>query len=130
MACNDEYLEKYALDQISDIEFWNTATDIEIYANQFYPDLRDPHYNWQHDNISDNNAPGDRHAYSWNEYLIPATGGGWGKSDWQPIRRCNYALVRIAEMDKNDAVLRYEGEIRFFKAFYYHEIDRKSTRLN
>lgn len=122
MACNDEYLEKYPLDQISDIEFWNTATDIEIYANQFYPDLRDPHYNWQHDNISDNNAPGDRHAYSWNEYLIPATGGGWGKSDWQPIRRCNYALVRIAEMDKNDAVLRYEGEIRFFKAFYYHEM--------
>lgn len=119
MACNDEYLERYPLNQISDIEFWNSATDIELYANQFYPNLRDPHYNWQHDNISDNNAPGNRHAFAWNEYVIPASGGGWGKGDWLPIRRCNYALVRIEEMEKNDAILRYEGEIRFFKAFHY-----------
>lgn len=120
MACNDEYLEKYPLDQISDFEFWNSATDLELYANQFYPDLRAPHYNWQLDNKSDNNAPGDRNNYVWDEYVIPATGGGWGKGNWLPIRRTNYALVRIAEMEKNDAVLRYEGEIRFFKAFYYH----------
>lgn len=122
VACNDEYLDKYPLDQISDVQFWNTATDLELYANQFYQDLRAPHYNWQLDNNSDNNAPGDRNNYVWNEYVIPATGGGWGKSNWLPIRRTNYALVRIAEMEKNEAILRYEGEIRFFKAFYYHKL--------
>lgn len=122
IACNDEYLDKYPLDQISDVQFWNTATDLELYANQFYQDLRAPHYNWQLDDNSDNNAPGDRNNYAWDEYVIPATGGGWGKSNWLPIRRTNYALVRIAEMEKNEAILRYEGEIRFFKAFYYHKL--------
>ena len=121
-ACNDEFLERYPLDQISDVQFWNSATDLELYANQFYADLRDPHYNWRHDDISDNNAPGNRHPFSWNEYVIPATGDGWGKSDWLPIRRTNYALVRIADMEKNASILRYEGEIRFFKAFYYYEM--------
>lgn len=119
VGCNDDYLERYPLDQISDIEFWSTATDLELYANQFYPRLRDPHYNWMHDDISDNNAPGNRHSFSWNEYLIPATGGGWGKADWLPIRRCNYALARISEMAKDDAILQYEAEIRFFKAYFY-----------
>ena len=121
VACNDDYLERHPLDQISDREFWNSATDLELYANQFYPDLRDPHFNWRLDDNSDNNAPGNRNNYVWDEYVIPATGGGWGKSDWLPIRRTNYALARISEMEKNEAVLRYEGEIRFFKAFYYHE---------
>ncbi|MEX2566190.1 MAG: RagB/SusD family nutrient uptake outer membrane protein [Cyclobacteriaceae bacterium] len=120
-ACNDDFLERYPLDQISDIQFWNTATDLELYANQFYEDLRDRHYNWRYDDISDNNAPGNRHPYSWNEYVIPATGDGWGKSDWLPIRRTNYALARIADMEKDASILRYEGEIRFFKAFYYYE---------
>lgn len=121
MACNDEYLEKYPLDQISDFEFWNSASDIELYANQFYPDLRDGQYNWRLDDVSDNNVPGNRESFVWNEYVIPATGGGWGKSDWLGIRRTNYALARIAEMDKTNEILQFEGEIRFFKAFYYHE---------
>ncbi|GAB3005951.1 RagB/SusD family nutrient uptake outer membrane protein [Cyclobacterium sp. 1_MG-2023] len=121
-ACNDEYLERYPLDQISDAQFWTSSTDIELYANQFYIDLRDPQVNWRKDDKSDNNAPGDRNTYVWGEYVIPATGGGWGKSDWQPIRRCNYALARIAEMEKDALVLRYEGEIRFFKSFYYQKM--------
>lgn len=121
-ACNDEYLERYPLDQISDAQFWTSSTDIELYANQFYIDLRDPQVNWRNDDKSDNNAPGDRNTYVWGEYVIPATGGGWGKSDWQPIRRCNYALARIAEMEKDALVLRYEGEIRFFKSFYYQKM--------
>ncbi|HSI77540.1 MAG TPA: RagB/SusD family nutrient uptake outer membrane protein [Lunatimonas sp.] len=124
-ACNDDFLERYPLDQISDAQFWTSATDLELYANQFYVDLRDPHYNWRYDDISDNNAPDNRHPFSWNEYVIPAAGGGWGKNDWLPIRRTNYALVRIANMEKNTSILRYEGEIRFFKAFYYHRMVRR-----
>ncbi|MBI0397259.1 RagB/SusD family nutrient uptake outer membrane protein [Cyclobacterium marinum] len=121
-ACNDEYLERYPLDQIIDAQFWSTSTDLELYANQFYIDLRDPQVNWRKDDKSDNNAPGDRNSYVWGEYVIPATGGGWGKDDWLPIRRCNYALARIAEMEKDALVLRYESEIRFFKSFYYQKM--------
>lgn len=122
-ACNDDYLERFPLDQISDVDFWKSGSDIQMYANQFYSSL-DP-YNLMFrsgpDNNSDNQAPGNRFAYSWNEYTLPASGGGWGKSDWLPIRRCNYALVKIEDMERDDQVNRFEGEIRFFKAYFYHK---------
>jgi hypothetical protein len=118
-SCNDKYLEKLPLDRINDASFWKSASDLEMYANQFYSDLKNPNYIWQDDNKSDNNGPGARDTYSWDEYTVPTTGGGWGKADWLGIRRCNYALDRIADMQSNADILRYEAEIRFFKAFYY-----------
>lgn len=121
VACNDSYMEKYPLDKISDFQFWNTSSDLELYANQFYPYLKAPHYNWRNDDNSDNNAPANRHSFSWGEYVLPASGGGWGKDDWLPIRRCNYALVRAEQMAKDDKTMLYVGEIRFFRALFYHQ---------
>ncbi|RIH64719.1 RagB/SusD family nutrient uptake outer membrane protein [Mariniphaga sediminis] len=123
MACNDEYLEKIPLDSVSDADFWKSASDIAMYANQFYQYLDPPNFLFRSgpDNDSDNQAPANRRARSWNEYTVPASGGGWGKGDWLPIRRCNFALVRIENMEKSPEVLRYEGEIRFFKAYFYHK---------
>ncbi len=118
-ACNDDFLERYPLDQINDASFWTSASDVEMYANQFYITLRDPHYNWRLDDNSDNNAPGSRSLISWNEYTLPASGGGWGKGDWLQIRNCNFALERIAKMQPSPALLVAEAEIRFFKAFHY-----------
>jgi len=119
MACNDEFLEKYPLSSVSDVDFFLSSSDIQMYANQFYVQLDPQDYSFQVDNNSDNQGVGDRPAYLWNEYTLPASGGGWAKGDWLQIRRCNYALARIADMTKDANVLRYEGEIRFFKAYFY-----------
>jgi starch-binding outer membrane protein, SusD/RagB family len=119
IACNDEFLEKYPLDQVNDASFWKTAADIEMYANQFYPALKNPDGTWKLDNTTDDLVPGDRTPYVWNEYTIPTSGGGWGKRDWLAIRSCNYALDRIADMETNEEMQKYEGEIRFFKAWNY-----------
>jgi hypothetical protein len=120
-ACNDEFLEKYPLSAVSDAAFFRTANDIQMYANQFYVNLDPQNYSFQIDNNSDNQGAGDRPAYLWNEYTLPASGGGWAKSDWLPIRRCNYALARIAKMpNPEDAVVKKnEAEIRFFRAYLY-----------
>jgi hypothetical protein len=120
MACNDDYLEKYPLDQINDASFWKSAADLAMYANQFYPDLKPNTIKvWQFEDPTDNNGPAIRDTYAWNESIVPATGGGYGKSDWLGIRSCNYALDKIATMKKDAEVLMYEAEIRFFKSFYY-----------
>lgn len=127
-ACNDSFMEKYPLDKISDMNFWKTANDIELYANQFYPTLFDARVAWYvDDNFSDNQCPSNlsRVAFIWNEYSIPSSGGGWGKGDWKPIRDCNYALVRIAMMNKTAEILRGEAEIRFFKTFFYFQKVKK-----
>src|SRR5690606_36692448 len=118
-SCNDEYLEKVPKDSVSDIQYWKTAEDIKLYANQFYPDLRPAHYNWRADNNTDNNVPADRNSYVWGESVIPASGGGWGKDNWLGIRRCNYGLVRISDLERDPEILKYEAELRFFRAFYY-----------
>lgn len=118
-ACNDDYLEKYPLDRINDNTYWSSASDIEMYANQFYVDLKNPNYIWMNDNSTDNNGPGVRNTYVWNESTLPVSGAGWGKGDWLGIRRCNFALDRIANMTSSPAIVQNEAEIRFFKAFYY-----------
>src|SRR5690606_197164 len=126
IACNDDYLEKFPLDRVSDNNFWQTGADVEMYANQFYPTLYDARLAWYNlDNFSDNQTPSSRNVYTWGQYSLPSTGGGWAKADWLQIRRCNYALERIADMNPDQSVLRAEGEIRFFKTFYYFEKLRK-----
>lgn len=120
IACNDDFLDRYPLDQINDASYWNSPSDVQMFANQFYTSLRDPHYNWRKDDNSDNNVPGTRNVYAWNEYTLPATGGGWGKGDWLNIRNCNFALERIATMEPSAELSIYEAEIRFFKALEYY----------
>ena len=121
IACNDDYLEKYPLDQVSDASYWKSSNDLAMYANQFYPDLKDSNTPEQQDNGTDNNGPGVRDEYVWGESIVPTIGDGWGKSDWLGIYSCNYALDKIANIEKDAAWLQYEGEIRFFKSFYYFQ---------
>ncbi len=126
IACNDNFLERYPLDKISDSNFWKSGADVEMYANQFYPTLYDARLAWYSlDNFSDNQTPSTRNAYTWGEYQVPASGGGWAKTDWAQIRSCNYALERIAGMPQDATLPRAEAEIRFFKSFYYFEKLRK-----
>ena len=123
VACdiNDEFMDRYPLDQISDANYWKTASDIEMFANQFYTKLYDFRLAWYNvDNFGDNQVPRTQNSYTWDNYTVPSSGGGWAKSDWADIRSCNFALVRIANMTKTPAVLEKEGEIRFFKAFFYY----------
>jgi hypothetical protein len=120
IACNDKFLEKMPLDKISDSNFWKTGADVQMYANQFYPLLFDARLAWYDlDNYSDNQTPSSHNIYTFGEYSVPSSGGGWGKADWKPIRDCNYALERIANMTPDASLLQAQAEILFFKTFFY-----------
>lgn len=122
VACNDAFLEKYPSDKLNDKIYLNTAADIKLYANQFYPDIEPNMYVYKDDDCSDNLVAFIRNSYIWNESIVPQTGGGWS---WDKIRSCNYALVRIANLKKTNDMLRYEAEIRFFKSFFYINLIKK-----
>jgi starch-binding outer membrane protein, SusD/RagB family len=121
MACNDDFMDRFPLDKINDANFWQSPDDLATYANQFYPILNRTNF-WQNDNMSDNQGPANRNSFTWNEYVIPASGGGWAKADWSGIRSCNFFLQRYG-LVKGDAadIRRYAAEIRFFRAYYYFE---------
>ena len=35
-ACEKDFLDKFPLDEISTVDYWKTANDIELFVNQFY----------------------------------------------------------------------------------------------
>lgn len=125
-GCNDDFLERYPLDKISDANFWKTGADVKMYSNQFYQTLFDARVAWYTtDNFSDNQVPSNRNTYTWGEYPVPSSGGGWAKADWLQIRRVNYALERVGSIPEDATLLTSHAELRFFRAFYYFEKLRK-----
>jgi hypothetical protein len=39
VSCDEDFLEKTPLDQITEPEFWKTANDLKLYSNSFYQNL-------------------------------------------------------------------------------------------
>ena len=80
-ACNDDFLERYPLDRITNATFWNTENDLMVYNNSIYDLVRvepnvpilqghnngfDSHFGsiWNQDELSDNMAPVEpRHTF-------------------------------------------------------------------
>jgi starch-binding outer membrane protein, SusD/RagB family len=121
LSCNDDFMERYPLDSINEENFWKSTDDLKTFANQFYPGINNI-YKWQADNQSDNQGPASLNTFIWNEYVVPASGGGWSKSDWSTIRSCNHFLRLFQKVEGERATIeRFAGEIHFFKAYHYFE---------
>lgn len=120
-SCNKESLDRFPLDKINDANYWKSVSDLKTYANQFYPILSRVNA-YQADNASDNQGPAAINSFIWNEYVVPASGGGWGKGDWSGIRSCNIFLDKYHSVQGDQPEIdQYVGEIRFFKSYYYFE---------
>lgn len=120
-GCNDEFMDRFPPDKVNDANYWKTPGDLKNFANQFYPSLTTSG-NWTKDNMTDNQAPANRNSFVWDEYVVPATDGGWSKADWSNIRSCNFFLQRYNSVQgEQEEVLNYVGEVKFFRAWYYFE---------
>ncbi|WP_200976038.1 RagB/SusD family nutrient uptake outer membrane protein [Echinicola sp. 20G] len=136
-SCNDEFMERYPLDQISDENFWKTEQDLELYCNSFYStyitgfgsgwgtSTVSPYgYNEAiayGDVISDNGAPQTYSKVAADQYNGHISGGsGSGGWNWSNIRDLNYFLDNYQRGDVATEVRNvYAGEIYFFKAWDY-----------
>lgn len=120
-SCNDDFMERYPKDKINDETYWHTESDLKNFANQFYTTL-DNIGVYSVDDNSDNQANRSKNSFSWNEYTIPSSGDGWGKSDWSNIRNCNYFLSHYHTVNGQQSIInQYVGEVYFFKAKFYYE---------
>lgn len=111
-------LDKTPLDEITEATFWNSATDLELYINGFYPMLRGNVNYYNNDNNSDNMQPLSPNSILDGSRSVPATGGGWG---WADVREINYFLENAAEVTEGNQadINHYLGEGYFFRAFLY-----------
>ena len=123
ISCDEEFLERYPKDQITEKNFWTSANQLKVYANQFYTSL--PHQtgysldHWDDDVTSDNMVNYDYDVTLAGERTVPSSGGGWY---WNNIREVNYFLENYQKCEDNfEEYKHYVGEVYFFRAFYYFQ---------
>lgn len=130
-SCQDDFLERSPLDQISDPEFWNSQSDLELFLNSFY----DSFQGWPasgggkaptKDEGTDlaleglNAFGGTLTARMDGVINVPASGGGWS---WGNIRNINYFLANVDRVEVGgDMRDHYIGEGHFFRAWFYFEM--------
>ena len=144
-SCDSDFLEKYPLDRVSDLDYFKTAKDLETYMNQFYCRQSFPLYWWTIGGtglssppfyMTTNSSEGD--GYDFNSDLMitgeaihtrlnGATSINSGPWDFRMIRHINYffdnyercvATTATDIASFNQSV----GEAHFFRALYYYRL--------
>jgi hypothetical protein len=140
-SCNDDFLERYPLDRITNETFWNTENDLRVYNNSIYNlTLNDNATSilfghssgadfgnsiWFIDGYSDNLAPKDpRHTFYMQtragRHVVPTNPQDHGYKGWNFVRACNVGLenynkAQIAQNIKD----RYIAETRLLRGWFY-----------
>ncbi len=113
----DDLLDLQPLSQISQVDYFKTETDLQLFTNSFYNNLLDKEpYDDQSDlyvqqNLSDEMLGGTKRT-------VPASGGGW---TWTDLRKMNTLLAYVNQCPDEDAVVKYTALTRFFRAYFYFE---------
>ncbi len=142
ISCNDSFLERTPLDEISNDTFWNTENDLRVYNNSLYHLARfednvpilmghDEGFDsqargiWFLDGFSDNTAP--RHARGdffqrvrAGKHPIPETADWFGYEGWNFLRAINVGMENYGRAKVTEAVRnKYVGEARLLRGWFY-----------
>ncbi|WP_445738201.1 RagB/SusD family nutrient uptake outer membrane protein [Mariniflexile sp.] len=147
LSCNDDFLERYPLDRLSNETFWKTENDLKVYNNTLYDLTKedretavlmghdaairsiDGSYTYL-DGFSDNMAPppAQSRASRFNEVKagihIPRPSGTelFGYRAWNLLRAINVASDNMATSPVPDNIKnKYIGEVRMFRAWFYYD---------
>ncbi|MEX0928931.1 MAG: RagB/SusD family nutrient uptake outer membrane protein [Balneolales bacterium] len=143
-GCNDDFLNRSPLDQVSSETFWNTENDLMVYNNNFYNRARNDHnipiLLGHHegfgshevgmliqDGFTDNLAPhherNSRYAQVRAGKHNVSGGSQWqGYRGWDFVRSINVGLANYDNADIPQAdINKYAGEARLFRGWFYGE---------
>ncbi|MGI9525523.1 MAG: RagB/SusD family nutrient uptake outer membrane protein [Weeksellaceae bacterium] len=117
LNCNEDYLEKEPLSEVTPNNFFKKSSDLELYTNSFYrmfPSTEIYSGDYHSDNIVGNTISdlvnGTR--------TTPTTGGGW---NWEYLRSINFFLDNYEKVDDANAKKHYSGVAKFFRAYFYFD---------
>lgn len=146
-SCNDDFLQRYPLDEISNESFWTSENDLMVYNNSLYNLARndnevpilmahddgfDSHrYGiWYQDEFADNIAPTHSRHTRYQQvragvHNIPSSPQwfGWRNGGWSFVRACNVFMdnyPKALELGVSEEVAnKYVAEARFFRGWFY-----------
>jgi starch-binding outer membrane protein, SusD/RagB family len=113
-------LDRYPLDAISPETFFKTESDLLLYTNSFYNMLPSAEEVYNED--ADNVVKSSLREEIQGTRIVPTSGGGWS---WSELRNINYFLANSGKCPDKNAVKRYNGLARFFRAYFYFEKVRR-----
>ncbi|GAA4809752.1 RagB/SusD family nutrient uptake outer membrane protein [Litoribaculum gwangyangense] len=123
-GCNDDFLDRTPLSEISPENSFNTAADLELYTNSFYNDLPGVSGIIEQDNLSDNVLFNGVPREQTGDRLIPAEAGSSGWS-WGDLRKINIFFENYERCTDEVAKKEYSGVAYFFRAlFYFNKLKR------
>lgn len=119
VSCNDSYLERYPLAELSPENYFRNEAELRNYTNAFYnqlPDALAVYYN--NPNQADDEARNTLADEFRGTRITPGSGGGWS---WSDLRRINIYLDHSHQSTDEAARILYDGIARFFRAYFYFE---------
>jgi len=145
-SCNDDFLERSPLDEISAETFWNTENDLAVYNNSLYNLARndndvpimmghDEGFNslkygiWYPDEFTDNIGPRHSRHTQYQQvragrHNVPSSAGGdgqwFGYKGWNFVRAINVGLDNYSKANiPQETIDKYAGEARLFRGWFY-----------
>ena len=142
LSCNDDFLERYPLDEISSETFWNSESDLEVYNNGLYNYARndddipimmghDDGYDshkygiWYTDEFTDNIVGNHTRHARYNQvragiHSVPSSTQWYGYKGWYFVRACNIGLANYDNASVSDEIKnQYKAEARLFRGWFY-----------
>jgi starch-binding outer membrane protein, SusD/RagB family len=132
IGCEDNILDKYPMDSVTDGEFWKTENDLKLYLTGLYNVLPVWYGGadvYSYDRGTDIIIEGSTvYTFTYTNQLngkviVPPSGGGW---DWGNVRSVNYFLDNIDKIEEEtEDINHYIGEGYFFRAYIYFDLFTK-----
>lgn len=119
-ACNDDYLERYPLAQVSPQTYFKTEDELQTYINSLYSFLPGSSI-FTGDNQSDNVATKSYNTVVAGQHQVQTSAGeaGW---TWSYLRNVNFFLENYEKAEiSEEAKNHYAGIARFFRAWFYFD---------
>lgn len=113
----DDLLNLSPKSEISQDDYFNTESDLQLFSNSFYNNLLDKSpYDDQSDLYVQQTLSNE--ILGGSKRTVPDSGGGW---TWTDLRKMNTLLAYAHQCDNQAAVVKYTALTRFFRAFFYFE---------
>lgn len=155
LSCNDSFLERYPLDEISSEAFWNSEAELKLYSNSIYTKSADNseicinighgasawHGNdisiWYLDAWSDNlvASPMKPRMNTYNEirsgtHRVQEIPRYFGYQEFGLLREINFGLQNYYKSGLPlSTVNKYTAEARFFRAWFYADKIQKFGKM-
>lgn len=121
LSCNDSFMDRYPLAEVSPENSFQTAKDLELYTNGFYenlPEFKDIiEEDLKTDNVLYTSIPSEQRSH---ERTVPSDAGSGGWS-WGDLREINLFFDNYERCTDLTARNKYEGVARFFRAWFYFD---------